>query len=116
MSVDLLREYRATHFTADRMVLAGAGVSHDEFAELGGKYFAALPRGRDVIDRKDSPYTGGDARLQMPEPGPGGIIEPPLTRVALAFETGGWHDERFVPTCVLQVRFPGLLRAASCCA
>ncbi len=30
-----------------------------------------------------------------------------LTRVALAYKVGGWHDDNFVPTCVLQVLLGG---------
>merc|ERR1711871_1865688 len=40
-----LSAFSNAHFTAPRMVLAGAGVEHSEFASLAEKYFSELPSG-----------------------------------------------------------------------
>jgi predicted Zn-dependent peptidase len=39
----MLHAFREQHFTTSNMVLVGAGVQHDEFLQLGDKYFSGLP-------------------------------------------------------------------------
>jgi processing peptidase subunit alpha len=48
----------------------------------------------------DSVYTGGTYRKDLQTPDG-------FTRVALAFETGGWHSDDLVPACVLQTLLGG---------
>jgi len=44
LSHDDLKGYIETHYTAPRMVIAGAGaINHAEFCELAGKHFGSLP-------------------------------------------------------------------------
>jgi processing peptidase subunit alpha len=45
-------------------------------------------------------YTGGDYRLNMP-------VVDGFTRVAMAWELGGWHSDDLVPACVLQTLLGG---------
>ncbi len=102
LSADTLREFRANTFTAPRIVLAGAGVCHEEFVELGKKYFSNLPPKSDKpLKRAPALYTGGVKTM------PPSQADEELTRVALSYEVGGWHDDRFVPTCVLHVLLGG---------
>ncbi len=102
LSAETLREFRANTFTAPRIVLAGAGVCHEEFVELGNNFFSSLPsKSAQPLKRAPALYTGGVKTMPPLQP------HEELTRVALAYEVGGWHDDRFVPTCVLQVLLGG---------
>ena len=64
-----LRQYIDTHYTAPRMVFAGAGaIEHKQLVDLAGKSFDKLPAGTgggsavstDVVEHK---FTGSDARF-----------------------------------------------------
>lgn len=55
------------HFTAGNMVLAGAGVDHEELVRLGAKYFGGITAGEGGGDSgaaglAESRYIGGESR------------------------------------------------------
>ncbi|CAN0307163.1 unnamed protein product, partial [Ectocarpus sp. 4 AP-2014] len=90
------------------MVLAGAGVDHDELVRLGNKYFGGVEAveggsgdGVDAAGPAESSYVGGESRNVVAK------HKDKLTRVSVAFKVGGWHDDLLVPTCVLQVLLGG---------
>ena len=104
---NMLLEYQQTHYTADNMVLVGAGVEHDEFARLAEKYFGALPSGgasggesRVALgqSRRLSPYVGGEARKPCDL-----MLKEEWSHVAIGWKSS-WGDcqEDRVPICVLQ--------------
>lgn len=104
---EMLGEFRNKFLVAERMVLAGAGVNHEEFVRLGEKYFgemagemAGVAGGVAGGAKKLSTYTGGEYRLEKEG-------SDNFTRIALAFEVGGWHDDDLVGTCVLQILLGG---------
>lgn len=103
ITVDDLRSYMDAFYTAPRMVLAGAGVEHDELVELADKFFADVrTTSESPVIVPDSPYlgtachanTGSDATLDM-------------VTFSLAFPAGGWITEDLVPACVLDVLLGG---------
>jgi predicted Zn-dependent peptidase len=57
----LLREYAHTHFTPQRMVVAGVGVDHDTFVDQVANAFRDLPTSPKV-KHEVARYTGGGAR------------------------------------------------------
>ncbi|CBJ31604.1 Mitochondrial Processing Peptidase alpha subunit [Ectocarpus siliculosus] len=108
LEANMVRSFRKRHFTPGKMVLAGAGVDHDELVRLGNKYFGGLEAveggNGDVVDAAgpaESSYVGGESRNVVAK------HKDKLTRVSVAFKVGGWHDDLLVPTCVLQVLLGG---------
>merc|ERR1712159_118406 len=64
---DDLQKYIKTHYTAPRMVVAGAGaIQHDQLVDLSGKAFANLPTtvADSVSLGRDASFTGSDARFE----------------------------------------------------
>ncbi|KAF1795682.1 Peptidase M16, N-terminal [Phytophthora cactorum] len=90
LTVEKVKKFRDEHFVAQKMVLAGSGVDHARLVKSAEKLFANVPP---VI------YTGG----LYPLPN----SESEFSYAALAFPTGGWHDEDLVPICVLHTLLGG---------
>ena len=106
LNTEVVHNFRKDHLLLPHeMVIAGAGIGHDELVKLAERFFSDIPvenpnqapSGHRTIDSK---YTGGGFQLQT-ETVDG------FTRVALAFEVGGWHSDDLVPTCVLQTLLGG---------
>ena len=85
----------------NNVVVAGAGIQHSDLLELAEKYFGHLKSSPDGDPKGiDSVYTGGTYRKDLQ-------TTDGFTRVAVAFETGGWHSDDLVPACVLQTLLGG---------
>lgn len=86
--------FTSSLYTAPRMVLAGAGVEHGEFASLAETYFGGIPAegAAAAPEVGASPYVGGEMRVRA---------DAEFTSVALAFNGGSWHSDSLIPTCVL---------------
>uniref|UniRef100_A0AAV1TDA0 Alpha-MPP n=1 Tax=Peronospora matthiolae TaxID=2874970 RepID=A0AAV1TDA0_9STRA len=108
LTVDKVQKFRAEHFVAHKMVLAGSGVDHARLVKHAEKLFANVsvaisdtqmttPVKRKVVE--PVVYTGGLYPLSKPES--------EFSYAALAFPTGGWHDEDLVPICVLHTLLGG---------
>eukprot|EP00978_Attheya_sp_CCMP212_P011681 scaffold28949_cov51-Attheya_sp.AAC.2 len=95
---------RANLLDPTQMVVAAAGMEHDALVEMSMQYFGHLeaPNPNEATNRPavDTVYTGGDYRLNMP-------VVDGFTRVAMAWELGGWHSDDLVPACVLQTLLGG---------
>lgn len=93
-----LRDYIRTHYTAPRMVIAGAGaVEHGELVELSQKYFGNLPlEAPPGVDTGMDPavFVGSDKRVHSEEE--------TEAHVALAFRGAAWTSEFAFPLMVLQ--------------
>ena len=106
LNAEVIQNFRRDHLLLPQeMVIAGAGVGHDELVQLAERYFSDIPvenpnQPHSEHRTIDSKYTGGGYQLQT-ETVDG------FTRVALAFEVGGWHSDDLVPTCVLQTLLGG---------
>jgi len=111
ITADTLQQFRSAHFTADRIVVAGAGIEHEKLLELADKYFGHLTvpaasdtAGNVIPGSEASLYTGGECHQ------PTAATMDGLTRIAVAFElSGGWNELEgdLVPACVLQVLLGG---------
>lgn len=85
------------------IVVAGAGIGHDQLCDLTHKYFGDWPAAdpaQKVVRTVPSTYRGGEHWVERK-------LEDEFTRVALAFELDGWHTKDLVPTCVLQTLLGG---------
>lgn len=103
-----VRQFVASHFTPDRMVLTGIGVDHTQFVELAEEHFSNANTtwsSGDVMgtDGSTSQYTGGHCkikRLGPPVVGPNPM--PELTHVVVAMESCSHQRlDDFFPIAVL---------------
>jgi len=92
-----LGDFVAKEFVPSKMVLAGAGVDHDELVGLAKKAFGGLPASAAAAPAADA-YVGGENRVAADEP---------TTHFALAFEGVGWDSKQLVPLCVLNTLMGG---------
>jgi len=95
---EALEAHMKTFYTADRMVVSGVGVHHDDLVKMVEMEFRGLNSGLAPPTEKAN-YTGGDIRLHN--------AEEHLTHVALAFETADWHSKDLVAMCMLQMMMGG---------
>lgn len=99
-----LEGYIKTNYTADRMVLVGAGgVPHEQLVQLAEKYFAHLPhenvnaqtsaynRGR--VDRSPD-FVGSEVRIRDDTM--------PTANIAIAVEGVSWKDDDYFTALVTQ--------------
>lgn len=97
---DDLANYIKTNYTADRMVLVGAGgVDHQELVKLAEKQFSSLPvssnpipLGRLAHPRTD--FVGSEVRIRDDEL--------PCAHVAIAVGGVGWSSPDYFPMLVMQ--------------
>lgn len=97
---DDLANYIKTNYSADRMVLVGAGgVDHQELVKLAEKHFSALPispnpipLGRLAHPRTD--FVGSEVRVRDDEL--------PCAHVAIAVEGVGWSSPDYFPMLAMQ--------------
>lgn len=101
---DVVKQFCQAHviYNPQGLVVAGAGIDHDELVSMAQEYFGHLEQHNLPEEERTIPsiYTGGEATLQH------ATIDG-FTRCALAFELGGWHSDDLVPTCVLQTLLGG---------
>jgi len=95
---DDLSEYINTHYTAPRMVIAGAGaVNHEQLTELADKHFGNLPtvpKDGLVVPEDPSQFTGSDIRVQNDDMA--------AAHFAIAFESAGWTSPKAFPLMIMQ--------------
>jgi len=102
---NVLREFWYTKVLPNphEIVVAGAGIGHDQLVDLTNQYFGDWPTAADGETHAKtipSTYRGGEHFVKKPS-------FDGLTRVALAFELDGWHSKDLVPTCVMQTLLGG---------
>eukprot|EP00937_MAST-01D_sp_MAST-1D-sp2_P001631 g1631.t1 len=95
---DDLETYIKTHYTAPRMVLAGAGaVDQASLTALAEQHFGGLPSepaaGLAVPD-EPACFVGSDIRVKDDTV--------PQCHIAIAFESAGWTDPKSFPLMVMQ--------------
>ncbi|QRV92613.1 QCR1 core subunit of the ubiquinol-cytochrome C reductase complex protein [Ceratobasidium sp. AG-Ba] len=97
---DDLASYIKTNYTADRMVLVGAGgVDHRELQELASKHFASLPVSSNpvALGQKHHPRTefvGSEVRIRDDTMS--------TANIAIAVEGVGWRSPDYFPMLVMQ--------------
>ena len=93
---DDLENYIKTNYTADRMVLVGAGgVPHEQLVELAEKHFSKLPTSSAAGVAKEQPdFVGSEVRMRDDTM--------PTAHIAIAVEGVGWNDPDYFPALVTQ--------------
>lgn len=97
---DDLAHYIKTNYTADRIVLVGAGgVDHDELVKLAEKHFSSLPVSSNPIPlgrlaHPRSGFVGSEVRIRDDDI--------PCAHVAIAVEGVGWSSPDYFPMLVMQ--------------
>jgi mitochondrial-processing peptidase subunit alpha len=96
----LLMEYINTWFRPDRMVIAGAGMSHAELVRLTEEHFGdlQLPKNREVTV-ESARYTGGYRFIHRPEE--------QFNHVYVAFEGVPIHDDDVYTLATIQLLLGG---------
>ncbi|KAG9009570.1 hypothetical protein FRB94_011987 [Tulasnella sp. JGI-2019a] len=101
---DDLQNYIKTNYTADRMVLVGAGgIEHEELIKLAEKNFSSLPVSKNPlplggVHGKTKPqFMGTEVRIRDDSM--------PTVNVALAVEGCSWRSPDYFPMLVLQSIF-----------
>ncbi|ROT39551.1 mitochondrial-processing peptidase subunit beta [Sodiomyces alkalinus F11] len=95
-----LVNYIKTNYTADRMVLVGAGgVPHDKLVELAEKYFAGLPSHGPqnqayLLSKQKADFIGSDVRVRDDQI--------PTANIAIAVEGVSWNDDDYYTALVTQ--------------
>jgi processing peptidase subunit beta len=93
-----LETYIKTHYTAPRMVVAGAGaIDHSQLVQLAEGAFGNLPetpQGGLVVPDDPATFVGSDVRVRMDDM--------PLAHIALSVESGSWLSEHAFPLMVMQ--------------
>eukprot|EP00550_Attheya_septentrionalis_P000357 CAMPEP_0198291266 /NCGR_PEP_ID=MMETSP1449-20131203/8851_1 /TAXON_ID=420275 /ORGANISM="Attheya septentrionalis, Strain CCMP2084" /LENGTH=475 /DNA_ID=CAMNT_0043989883 /DNA_START=12 /DNA_END=1439 /DNA_ORIENTATION=+ len=93
-----LTDYISTHYTAPRMVIAGAGaIDHSQLCDLSEEHFGMLPTApKDGLEVAFDPavFTGSDIRVKFDSDN--------TAHVALAFEGASWTSEYAFPLMLLQ--------------
>uniref|UniRef100_A0A6B2L277 Mitochondrial-processing peptidase subunit alpha n=1 Tax=Arcella intermedia TaxID=1963864 RepID=A0A6B2L277_9EUKA len=92
-------EYKRKHYVGNRIVLAGASVSHSDFVNLAEKYLGSLPSSTKPIVENPVIYTGGY------------LYEPLSTEAmnkenfkeyfGLAFKSCGWIEDDSYPLAIV---------------
>ncbi|KAF2430044.1 mitochondrial-processing peptidase subunit beta [Tothia fuscella] len=100
---DDLESYIKTNYTADRMVLVGAGgVPHNQLVELAEKYFAKLPSAPpsatlaalSAAQKARPDFVGSEVRIRDDTL--------PTANIAIAVEGVGWKDPDYFTALVTQ--------------
>ncbi len=113
LNANLVRDFWQTNMVGNPqgMVVAGTGIDHNELVDMTRLHFGHLEQTTPVEGRTiPSVYRGGQHAIRQPTPSEFAAPSPHndgLTRVAVAFELGGWHSADLVSTCVLQTLLGG---------
>ena len=92
--------YIKTNYTADRMVLVGAGgFPHEKLVEMADKQFSGLPTttpqtGAYILSKKKPDFIGSDVRVRDDSI--------PTANIAIAVEGVSWNDDDYFTALVTQ--------------
>ena len=95
-----LTNYISTNYTADRMVLVGAGgIPHQQLVDLAEKHFSGVPsKGPEnharLLARAKADFVGSDVRVRDDTM--------PTAHIALAVEGVSWSDDDYYVSLVAQ--------------
>lgn len=94
-----LQDYIATHYTAPRMVIAGAGaIDHEELCGLAAQHFGNLPSvppNAAAAAMEPAVFTGSDYRVKF--------NNDDTAHVAIAFQAASWTSEYSFPLMLMQI-------------
>lgn len=103
---DLLREFVQTWYRPERLVVAGAGVPHEELVTLAEQHFGSmraatpeLPAEAAKLAKAKARYTGGDMYIEQPDA--------EFTHVYVAYEALPVNDPDLYALATLQILLGG---------
>mmetsp|Transcript_9102 Transcript_9102/g.13998 ORF Transcript_9102/g.13998 Transcript_9102/m.13998 type:complete len:474 (+) Transcript_9102:72-1493(+) len=103
-----LSGYINTHYTAPRMVVAGAGaINHEELCSMASEHFGKLPtspQGSVEVAMDPAVFTGSDIRVRFDSMD--------KAHIALAFEGASWTSEYAFPLMLMQAMLGSYDRAS----
>jgi len=104
---DDILKYIKTHYTAPRIVIAGAGaVEHEQLVNLAKDLFGRLPSEASTpVYKEPAAFTGSDIRIRFDD------MEE--AHIAFAFPVSGWTDPDNYPLMLIQTMLGSWDRAAS---
>lgn len=90
-----ISDYVNAHYSAPRMVVAGAGaVDHADLVSLSDKLLGNVrTTGSRPVELEPAHFTGSDIRIRFDDM--------PLAHIAYAFPTAGWSDPDYYPLMVI---------------
>lgn len=92
---DDLVDYIRTNYTADRMVLVGAGgVPHQQLVDLAEKYFSKIPSSTEFSQKVKPDFVGSEVRMRDDTL--------PTANIAIAVEGVSWKDPDYFTALVTQ--------------
>ncbi|KAI9222076.1 mitochondrial processing peptidase beta subunit 1 [Blastocladiella britannica] len=101
-----LQQYIAQNYTADRMVVVGAGnVDHQALCKLAEQHFGSLPTGTGKAKFAKPAFTGSDVRIRNDDM--------PTAHIAFAVESAGWTSPDHWPLLVASAMMGSYDRASS---
>ena len=107
LTKDDLSNYVKTHYTAPRMVVAGAGaIDHAELCGLASDHFGKLPSaapGGVEVAMEPAVFTGSDYRVKF--------NSEDVAHFAVAFPTASWTSEYAFPLMLMQMMLGSYDRA-----
>jgi processing peptidase subunit alpha len=111
LTPDLVQDFylKSIRNNPEGMVIAGAGIGHDELVDLANKHFGDMKQ-QEAPATVPTMYQGGQHFIEKPsQPSIYAPAAPDedFCRVALAFPVGGWHSDNMVTACVLQTLLGG---------
>lgn len=114
---NMLLTYLKYHHTAQRMVVAGVGVNHDDFVQAVERHFVenkptwevegVKNRGANSVDTSIAQYTGGTKTEECEIPIYASVGLPELAHVVIGLEGCSHQDEDFIAACVLNIMMGG---------
>lgn len=99
INADLLRQTMQEWYRPEKMVIAGAGMLHDDLVELTDKYFSSLKSPTIQLKSPTSTYTGGHRFILD--------TDEQLNHLYIAFEGLGIEDDDVYTLAVMQVLLGG---------
>jgi processing peptidase subunit beta len=85
MTKEMLENYRSRMFTANRMVIAGAGaIKHEDLVKYAEDFFGGVPQPSHKVTMEPARFLGSDIRVRYDDM--------PLAHVAFGFPVNGWKD------------------------
>uniref|UniRef100_A0A7S1TIP5 Mitochondrial-processing peptidase subunit alpha n=2 Tax=Compsopogon caeruleus TaxID=31354 RepID=A0A7S1TIP5_9RHOD len=96
LTPEWVAKFVADQFSADRMVVTGVNVEHEELVDITKALLQDIPAAAAAV-ATPSEYTGGELRTHQPG----------TAHVAMGLEGVSWNDVDLVPSAVLQTLLGG---------
>ncbi|ORX60182.1 hypothetical protein BCR36DRAFT_401687 [Piromyces finnis] len=113
MNLDIIKDFRKTWFTPNRMVVVGTGMSHEYLVENIKNYFGDIPKtSTEILQKqkeqtKPAKYSGGSLIINTKGQALSNPDDMMLTHIYLAFESVSANDPDIYAVAVLNTLMGG---------